>query len=291
MADSQIHVTRLCTKCGVEKPATPEFFGKAKLGLHGLRAQCKPCCRAYNRVWQSYDYAKNPERYLKRCQDYRDRHAEEYRRRQRERVRPDRKSYMEEYHRSRRDEEKRVREEAERNRKPTEEERSAARKAYQRLYYALNKNKYASRSKMWREQNGDRARELARDRRAKDPARHREYWHRYRGLKNAARGEFSSSDLHVLMDRQNGLCFYCFQSLTVITVDHFIPLSRGGSNEPKNLRLACKSCNSSKSNKLPWVWKPDRFSPPETGGKSWQILYAVKRHSKQERRTTRSCST
>ena len=33
-----------------------------------------------------------------------------------------------------------------------------------------------------------------------------------------------------------------------MTIDHITPLSRGGTNDIKNLQLACKRCNSMKSN-------------------------------------------
>jgi len=36
------------------------------------------------------------------------------------------------------------------------------------------------------------------------------------------------------------------------TIDHIIPLSKGGSNELKNLITACHSCNSKKGNR---IWK------------------------------------
>ncbi len=35
--------TRICTKCGEEKPATVEFFYKQKRGLLGLHSRCKIC--------------------------------------------------------------------------------------------------------------------------------------------------------------------------------------------------------------------------------------------------------
>lgn len=37
---------------------------------------------------------------------------------------------------------------------------------------------------------------------------------------------------------------------TVITVDHIVPISRGGSNFIENIRPLCYSCNSKKGNKL-----------------------------------------
>jgi 5-methylcytosine-specific restriction endonuclease McrA len=43
-------------------------------------------------------------------------------------------------------------------------------------------------------------------------------------------------------------CFYCKIALTkqTRTLDHKIPLSRGGSNEPENLVPCCRTCNSRK---------------------------------------------
>jgi 5-methylcytosine-specific restriction endonuclease McrA len=35
----------------------------------------------------------------------------------------------------------------------------------------------------------------------------------------------------------------------VLSIEHRIPLSRGGSNWPANLAPACKTCNSSKGTK------------------------------------------
>lgn len=35
------------------------------------------------------------------------------------------------------------------------------------------------------------------------------------------------------------------------TVDHIIPLSKGGSDTPDNWQLMCESCNFDKGNKLP----------------------------------------
>jgi hypothetical protein len=48
-------------------------------------------------------------------------------------------------------------------------------------------------------------------------------------------------------------CGYCLSpellSGLPLTIDHLIPLSVGGSNEPENLWLACRSCNESKGNR------------------------------------------
>lgn len=54
--------------------------------------------------------------------------------------------------------------------------------------------------------------------------------------------------------RANFLCEYCHASeqwqYVTFTVDHVIPLNKGGSNSIENLALACFHCNRQKSNKL-----------------------------------------
>lgn len=52
-----------------------------------------------------------------------------------------------------------------------------------------------------------------------------------------------------------GSCEYC-GSTKRLTVEHHVPLSRGGLHEMSNLRCLCLSCNSSKGPKLFEEWRP-----------------------------------
>jgi hypothetical protein len=47
-------------------------------------------------------------------------------------------------------------------------------------------------------------------------------------------------------------CWICKCGLTrkTATIDHVIPLDKGGSNGQDNLRIACESCNKTKGNKI-----------------------------------------
>lgn len=64
-----------------------------------------------------------------------------------------------------------------------------------------------------------------------------------------------------LFQEQDGLCFYCQQLMVLdvdtsgnprlCTVDHVLPLSRGGDNSPENLVAACRACNQWKGNWYP----------------------------------------
>ncbi|HFG1716678.1 TPA: HNH endonuclease [Vibrio cholerae] len=51
--------------------------------------------------------------------------------------------------------------------------------------------------------------------------------------------------------KTSGFCYYCGVGLTLetLTVDHFVPESRGGKTELSNLFPCCKTCNSSKGTK------------------------------------------
>ena len=49
-------------------------------------------------------------------------------------------------------------------------------------------------------------------------------------------------------------CVYC-GATDLLSLDHIIPLSRGGSNTPENLATCCKPCNSSKGARTPEEWQ------------------------------------
>ena len=57
-----------------------------------------------------------------------------------------------------------------------------------------------------------------------------------------------------LLKIYNSSCFYC-GSLNKITIDHIVPISRGGTHSIGNLVAACSFCNGSKHNKLLVEWK------------------------------------
>ena len=53
-----------------------------------------------------------------------------------------------------------------------------------------------------------------------------------------------------------GTCYFCGIKVGVksLTMDHLIPLSRGGRSTKNNLVPSCKECNTRKKNALPVEW-------------------------------------
>ncbi len=101
--------------------------------------------------------------------------------------------------------------------------------------------------------------ECSRAKRARDRERMlREEPERYRALKKVAKhrrraaergagGAFTADAWRRVLERFRNECAHCGTSAE-LTVDHVIPLSRGGSNDWTNLQPLCHPCNSVKCN-------------------------------------------
>ncbi len=54
-----------------------------------------------------------------------------------------------------------------------------------------------------------------------------------------------------------GRCYYCGQAVAhrELTMDHLVPLTRGGRSTKDNLVPCCKDCNNQKKTLLPIEWE------------------------------------
>lgn len=82
-------------------------------------------------------------------------------------------------------------------------------------------------------------------------------------MKKAAPGKYTGEDIKRMFDEQEERCAYCgiricWNIPKDFHVDHVHPLSRGGSNYPDNLALACSSCNQSKNDMTIAEWQKVR---------------------------------
>jgi len=57
--------------------------------------------------------------------------------------------------------------------------------------------------------------------------------------------------------RSSGICHYCkhYYPPKELTMDHIIPLARGGKSEKFNLVPCCKECNTQKKQLIPSEWE------------------------------------
>jgi 5-methylcytosine-specific restriction endonuclease McrA len=54
-----------------------------------------------------------------------------------------------------------------------------------------------------------------------------------------------------------GICHYCGKLYPPeqLTMDHLIPIARGGKSVRGNVVPSCKECNNRKKHMLPWEWQ------------------------------------
>ena len=67
---------------------------------------------------------------------------------------------------------------------------------------------------------------------------------------------------------QRGVCHYCGQTVPPdqITMDHVVPVIRGGKSSRGNVVPSCKACNNKKKHMLPIEWEEYLTTLPGAGG-------------------------
>lgn len=113
---------------------------------------------------------------------------------------------------------------------------------------AKNPDVYREINRRYREANPDRRQECFRNWCKDNPDKIRALKQKRRALQKGAEGFFTAEDIASIVERQGGKCAYC-QKTRKLTVDHIIPLSKGGANWPDNICMACGSCNSKKKDR------------------------------------------
>ena len=66
--------------------------------------------------------------------------------------------------------------------------------------------------------------------------------------------QISTQQKHIITERARGCCEYCQSQLKFspdpFSVEHIIPISKGGTDNLDNLALACQGCNNRKYNAI-----------------------------------------
>ena len=57
--------------------------------------------------------------------------------------------------------------------------------------------------------------------------------------------------------RSQGICYYCNNRFPPkeLTMDHLVPIARGGRSVKSNVEPCCKECNTKKRQMLPLEWE------------------------------------
>lgn len=63
-------------------------------------------------------------------------------------------------------------------------------------------------------------------------------------------GFLSVNDWIDVLNRFDNICLRCNKTNIRLTIDHIIPVSKGGTSDMDNLQPLCKSCNSFKNDKI-----------------------------------------
>lgn len=226
---------KTCKKCITEKPLSE--FSKMKASPDGHQTVCKACQKAYH---------AQPDQVAKR-------------RAKQEAVRTDPELLARERKRS-----KKRYERLYANPEHREKKRVQKRQRYAADPEATKKSREAAQA--FRASPEGQAWSAEYDQkphvRAIKKASNNAQWYKRYAEEKGAEGSYGARDVIDVFEAQGGRCYYCGCELDETwQVDHYIPITRGGSNWPSNIVATCSPCNRTKYNKLPWEFDP---SIPET---------------------------
>lgn len=126
---------------------------------------------------------------------------------------------------------------------------------YAREYRRANPDKARAWDRRWQKAHPENMRANNHKWEQSNPDKKRERGRRRRALKHTAEGFHTEAEVQALYQQQQGRCFHCASDLSAgFERDHWIPLSRGGSDWITNIRLLCPPCNRTKNDKLPHEW-------------------------------------
>lgn len=115
------------------------------------------------------------------------------------------------------------------------------------------KHNYSSaKQAAYYQRHRDRERERSREYRKANPDKLKAIRSNVEGRRGGAEGRHTLADIRRILKAQKGKCAYCRVAVGEnYHVDHIVPLSRGGTNWPRNLQILCAPCNLTKNARDP----------------------------------------
>jgi len=286
--------TKVCSRCGIEKKLSIEYFPERKANKDGFNGKCRKCVADYAKEFRKYNKDKTSN-YEKNRKNKKERNIKcrEWHHFNMEKV----KAYRAIYYRDNKE-------------KLIEQMRPK-----QLLYRLENKYKISERQKIWAKKNKTIIREKSKEYRRNNQDVFKKYYYENRNnlLKQKSLYWFANKDMlskkhkiyyeknkAILSEKNriwilnnpdkvkansqrrrtkklllpatltiiqwediklyfNNSCCYCGKKLP-LAQDHFIPLKNGGGYTINNIVPSCRSCNSSKGAKDFFIWYPTHRS-------------------------------
>lgn len=210
--------TKVCANCKREKPLAD--FTKREASIDGYHYYCRDCSRTKSNKWLQNNRESVNE--------------------QRRKVYQERKDDLN----------------AQRRQMYATDEDYRKRKIQSATKWGkANRGKRKKTQKVWIKNNRERWNKAQRESRGRHVAKLRPKWVVYsarrRALLRNAQGNFSIDEWLGMIAYYDYTCLRCrkHEPNIKLTIDHIIPLSKGGAHSSDNIQPLCSSCNSRKSDK------------------------------------------
>jgi len=242
-------MTKICSKCGEEKPATTEYFGKMKSSKDGLRGQCKVCISEYLKQYRKKN-KESIQQYKKQWHQENKEYIKEYSKQYRQENKDSIKEYSKQYYKQYYEENKEYyREYNKQYRQENKEYIKEYIKEYSKQYRKENKESIQQYNKQYRQENKESR---------------RQHYKTYKARKRLLPATLTIKQWQQIKDDFNNECAYCGMTEEEhrkrfnepLHQEHFIPLSEGGEYTHNNIIPACRSCNCSKQDTDFFEWYP-----------------------------------
>lgn len=238
-------MTKICSKCGEEKPATTEYFRKAKANKDGLMGQCRDCIKEYEKQYrqENKEYRKlYNKQWRQENKEYRKLYEKQWRQENKEH----RKLYNKQWHQE--------------NKEYIKEHY----KQYKKQWHQENKEKINERHKQWYQENKEYIKEYNKQYFQENIDRYRQNNQKRKAIKKRLPHTLTLDQWEKIKNDFNNECAYCGKTEQehkeefneLLHQEHFIPLSKGGEYTHNNIIPACRSCNRSKHNTDFFEWYP-----------------------------------